>query len=60
MAVRLTSEHKHAAGVQGDIDWLKGMLTSLGLRSFHGKIVINYEKGRIRNVVEERSHKPPN
>ena len=57
--MRVTSEHTKAAGVHKDIDWLKGMLTSQGLRGFHGKITINYEKGRVKNVVEERSHKPP-
>lgn len=52
-------EHKHYQGVESDLGWLKGLLSSMGLRGFHGKVVLNYEGGRLRNVVEERRHKPP-
>lgn len=52
-------ERDNAKGVQSDVEWLKGMVTSLALRGFHGKVTLHYEKGRIRNMVEERSHKPP-
>ena len=56
---RMTPQRKHAQNVNSDVDWLKSVLTSLALRGFHGKITLNYEKGKLKNMVEERSHKPP-
>ena len=58
MAKTMTTQEKDRAKLR-DAEWAKGILASLALRSFHGKITINYADGRIRNLMEEKSHKPP-
>ena len=56
---RSNSEQRHHKQVQSDVDWMKGNLTSMGLRKFYGKVILYYENGVLKKMIEEKSHKPP-
>lgn len=45
--------------IQKQVDWLKGILTTLALREFQGKITLCYDRGRLTQMVEEKRHTPP-
>jgi len=55
----LTPEQKHHQQVQKDVDWLKNLSSTLGLRKTTGKVVLHYKQGRLCQIVEERCHYPP-
>lgn len=42
-----------------DVDWLRGLLTTAGLRGFSGRLVVSYDRGHVTQVQEERTLRPP-